>query len=110
MEAPLEASSKGIQNVRTPDFVVDGVKTELKTISNLSGKDLSASLSRRILDGAGQGSHIIIDARRQTGLTKEIAERAVVRAFVKQTKDLNVRITQVRLIGNNFEVTIQYKP
>jgi hypothetical protein len=110
VEAPIEASNKGIQNVRTPDFIVDGVKTELKTISKLKGKDMSASLSRRILDGAGQGSNIIIDARNQIGMTEEIAKRGIIRAFSKQTKDANVRIKQVRVIGKDFDFSLDYNP
>ena len=54
---------------RTADFLVNGVPTELKTVSKLTSPDLSAALSRRILDGAGQAGNIIIDARGQAGLT-----------------------------------------
>jgi Contact-dependent growth inhibition CdiA C-terminal domain len=109
VEVPIEASNKGIQNVRTPDFIVDGVKTELKTISNLKGKDMSASLSRRILDGAGQGSNIIIDARNQIGMTEEIAKSSILRAYGAQRKLNNIRISEVRVIGSNFDITLRYK-
>ena len=36
---------------------------ELKMVSQLTRKDLSASLAWRILEGAGQAPHIIIDAQ-----------------------------------------------
>ncbi len=89
---------------RTPDFLVNGVPTELKTISNLTSSDLSGALSRRILDGAGQAGHIIIDARGQTGLTQELAERAIRRAygFDLQRK----RLKEIRIIGNGFDILI----
>jgi hypothetical protein len=66
---------------RTADFLVDGVATELKTVSKITSKDLSGALARRILEGAGQGEHIIIDARRQAGLTYELAQAAISRAY-----------------------------
>jgi Contact-dependent growth inhibition CdiA C-terminal domain len=97
------------KGVRTPDFEVDGVRTELKTVSNLSGKDMSASLSRRILDGAGQGSNIIIDARNQIGMTEEIAKSGILRAYGAQRKLNNVRISEVRVIGSDFDITLRYK-
>jgi Contact-dependent growth inhibition CdiA C-terminal domain len=108
VEVPIEASNKGIQNVRTPDFIVDGVKTELKTISNLKGKDMSASLSRRILDGAGQGSNIIIDARNQIGMTEEIAKSGIKRAYGRLDQLGSKRLSEVRVIGNGFDITIKF--
>jgi Contact-dependent growth inhibition CdiA C-terminal domain len=108
VEAPIEASNKGIKNVRTPDFIVDGVKTELKTISNLKGKDMSASLSRRILDGAGQGSNIIIDARNQIGMTEEIAKSGIKRAYGRLDQLGSKRLSEVRVIGNGFDITIKF--
>lgn len=98
------------QGVRTADFEVDGVATELKTVSNITGKDMSASLSRRILDGAGQAPHIIVDARGQAGMTREIAESGIRRAYGFQHKYANERIRQVRIVGNGFDITSQYEP
>jgi len=95
----VEALAEG--TVRTADFAVDGIATELKTVSRLSGKDLSTSLARRILEGAGQASHIFIDGRRQAGLTEEIARRAAARAF-----GADARIEAVRLLGDGFDITI----
>ena len=96
--------------VRTADFIVDGVKTELKTISNITGKDISGSLSRRILDGAGQAPHIIIDARGQTGLTAELASRAARRAYGFEVSKGLSRIQQIRFIGKGFDITIPRVP
>jgi hypothetical protein len=91
------------QGVRTADFIVDGVRTELKTISSLTSKDLSGALGRRILEGAGQAPNIIADVRGQAGLTRELAERAIRRAFGADTL---ARIKQIRVIGNGFDLVV----
>lgn len=90
-------------DVRTADFLVDGVRTELKTISNISSPDPSGALARRILDGAGQASNIILDLRAQAGMTEELAQRAVRRAF---GADRASRLRSVRLLGAGFDVTV----
>lgn len=99
-----------IERIRSADFEVDGSPTELKTISNITSPDIAGALARRILEGAGQAPHILVDTRKQVGMMQEIAENAVKRAFVKQTKDENVRIIRVRIIGQSFDVTIDYNP
>src|SRR5262249_55567971 len=91
-----------VAGVRSADFMVDFVKTELKTVSRLTGKELSAGLSRRILEGAGQASNIIADVRLQAGMTRAEAVRAVYRVFGAD-KVLR-RIRSVRLIGADFDV------
>ncbi len=91
-----------VQGVRTADFVVDGVRTELKTISNITSKDLSGALNRRILEGAGQASHIIADVQEQAGMTFEEAERAMRRTY---GADKAKRIQQIRIIGRGFDKT-----
>lgn len=101
----LEESTQ--QGVRTADFLVDGVRTELKTISNLTSPDLSGALGRRILEGAGQAPHIIADVRQQAGLTRALAERAVRRAF---GADSARRIQQIRVIGHEFDLTVPRQP
>ena len=93
--------------VRTADFLVDGVKTELKTLSNITSTDPSGAIARRILDGAGQALNIIVDMRGQAGVTIEIAERAAARAF---GADKTARIKNVRLIGSEFDKNIGRKP
>lgn len=89
--------------VRTADFLVDGVRTELKSISNITSGDPSGALGRRILDGAGQAPHIIADVRQQAGMTLELAQRAARRAY---GADRVGRIQSVRLIGQGFDVTV----
>jgi hypothetical protein len=90
-------------NVRTADFLVDGVRTELKSISNITSSDPSGALGRRILDGAGQAAHIIADVRRQAGVTEELAQRAARRAY---GADRTQRIQSIRLIGQGFDITV----
>ncbi|PKO22889.1 MAG: hypothetical protein CVU38_06915, partial [Chloroflexi bacterium HGW-Chloroflexi-1] len=89
---------------RTADFLVDGIPTELKTVSRLTSPNLSGALSRRILDGAGQAGHIIIDARGQAGLTQTLAERAIRRAYGCDLKP--GRLQEIRMIGNGFDITV----
>jgi len=100
----LEESTE--QGVRTADFLVDGVRTELKTISNLQGTTadaLSGGLGRRILDGAGQAPNILVDVTKQSGMTRDIADRAVRRAY---GADNLQRIQEVRVIGQDFDFTV----
>lgn len=90
-------------SVRTADFLVDGVRTELKSISNITSGDPSGALGRRILDGAGQAPNIIADVRQQAGMTLELAQRAARRAY---GADSAGRIQNIRLIGQGFDVTV----
>ena len=69
---------------RTPDLVMNGKVYELKTVSGVQRTDsdgLSAAISSRILNGRGQSGDILIDARNQDGMTREIADRAIQRAY-----------------------------
>jgi hypothetical protein len=69
---------------RTPDFRVDGTPTELKTLSGVARQTpdgLSSALSSRILDARGQAATIVADARKQPGVTQEIARRGIRRAY-----------------------------
>jgi hypothetical protein len=90
-------------SVRTADFLVDGARTELKSISNITSGDPSGALGRRILDGAGQAPNIIADVRQQAGMTLELAQRAARRAY---GADRAGRIQSIRLIGQGFDVTV----
>jgi hypothetical protein len=104
--AKREVNAQGVKN---PDFVVDGVPTELKTISNITSSDMSGALSRRIQEAGKQASHVILDSRGQAGMTKEIAEKAINRAYAAQTERGGGQLQEVRIIGQNFDVTIPYK-
>lgn len=56
-----------VQGVATPDFIVNGVKTELKT---LTGTSLNTPVTR-IQDGFKQGAQSVIIDGRNAGLTSE---------------------------------------
>jgi len=58
-----------VSGEKTPDFIVDGVRTELKT---LSGTSLNTPVTR-ITDGFKQGANTVIIDARATGMTAEQA-------------------------------------
>ena len=87
------------QNVKNADFLIDGVKTELKTISNISSKDLSGRIAKKIKGAGNQAGNIIIDLRKQEGATEEVAQAALNRAFGSSDK-----INNVRVIGEGFDI------
>ena len=97
-------------HTRTSDYLVDGVATELKTVSQITTKDVSGALGRTLLHGAGQAAHVIADTRQQAEVTLEVAERAIRRAYGVDNKyatDNNVppRLQQIRIIGKDFDIT-----
>jgi hypothetical protein len=87
------------QGVKTPDFLVDGVKTELKTISNIVSKDLSGRIAKKIKAAGNQAGSVIIDLTKQKGASEDVAKEALNRAFGSSTK-----IDQVRIIGEGFDI------
>lgn len=69
---------------RTPDVKLNGKPHELKTVSGVKRTDeegLSSAISSRILDARGQARDIVVNARDQAGMTRDVAERAIKRAF-----------------------------
>ena len=109
VKAPKEVN---VQNVKNPDFEIDGEIVEFKYISDLKGKDvdtLSGGLSRRILDGGSQASKVSLNATDQVGMTKEVAERAVKRAFGSLRKRGSEAIKEVRIYGKDFDITFTYE-
>ena len=66
-----------ISGVKTPDFKIDGILTELKT---LTGSSLNTPVTR-IVDGFAQGAQKVLIDGRQTGLTIEQANTVVDRAI-----------------------------
>ena len=69
---------------RTPDFLVNGVKTELKT---LTGTSLNTPVTR-IQDGFKQGAEAVIIDGRNTGLTLDDANTVIERALGKYEGEL----------------------
>ncbi len=99
-----------VHKERRSDFFVDGTRTELKTVSNLTGGDMSAGLAGRIQSGVGQGAHIIIDARRQHGMTEAIANRAIRRAYGAFADRGDTRVQNIRVIGPDFDLRVPFNP
>ncbi len=104
VKAPKEVNIPGVKN---PDFEVEGVKTELKTIENITSADIGGAVSRRIYEAGRQAPNVIIDVRKQAGMTKEIAENAAERAFLLQKRTGNERLKEVRLLGVEFDFTVK---
>jgi len=105
------------QDVKNPDFEIDGEVVEFKYVSNLAGKDaerLSKGLCGRILDGRSQAAKIVVDVTDQPGMTKEIAERAIKRAFGQLSRILKeghaVGEIEVRIYGRDFDVSVKFDP
>ena len=69
---------------KTPDFLVNGVKTELKT---LTGTSLNTPVTR-IQDGFKQGAEAVIIDGRNTGLTLDDANTVMERALGKYGGEL----------------------
>ena len=65
-----------IQRDKTPDFLVDGVKTELKT---LNGTSINTPISK-IQKGFKQGAEVVIIDGRYTEISLQDAERILERA------------------------------
>jgi hypothetical protein len=91
---------------RQGDRLIDGILTEYKTISgvrDLTSDGLSAAFASRVMDGRGQAAHIIVDVRNQDGMTREIAERGIRRAYGADNAT-GGRIQSIRCIGNGFNI------
>jgi hypothetical protein len=104
----IPATSAG----RTADFFIDGTKVELKTMTNVvnqTSDGLSKSLSSTIMNARGQSANIIIDARGQAGMTPEIAERGIQRAFGNDSRT-GSKIQTVTVITSQGTVYIRRKP
>jgi RHS repeat-associated protein len=85
---------------RTADFVVNGIKTELKTLQGVSGVATSGTVKSAIGRGLGQSGNVIVDARGVT-LTAEAAQKGAARAF-----GADKRLQVVRIIGKDYDFTI----
>ena len=93
---------------RQGDRLVDGVPTEEKSISGVKKPDadsLSSAIARRVMDGRGQARNIIVDTRQQTGVTREIAERGIRRAYGADNAT-GAKIQSIRVIGTDFDITL----
>ena len=74
---------------KTPDFLINGISHELKTIANVSRTDsdgVSKAIASTIMDGRRQSPRVIIDARGQAGMSQEIAQRSIARALGRDSQ------------------------
>lgn len=93
---------------RTPDFSINGVRTELKTISgvtNTTSDGISSAMSNRIMNGRGQASNVVVDMTGQAGVTREIAERGIRRAYGADNRTGGT-IDSIRVVGPDFDITV----
>ncbi|MDR6570882.1 gas vesicle protein [Chitinophaga ginsengisegetis] len=94
-----------VKNQRTADFIVNGVKTELKTISNITADnadDLSDAIRNVIKGSSGQAKTVIADVRNQAGATLDIMKRAAARYF-----NSGKTIDNIRVVGKGFDQVLQ---
>jgi len=71
-----------IDGSRSADFLIDGKRTELKTLSNVRSPDFTGAVIRRIREAATQAPNVLIDARGQAGMDEAAARRML--TFVRQ--------------------------
>ena len=93
---------------RTPDFLINGVRTELKTVSGVvdeTADGISGAIANRVMNGRGQAEHIVVDVRGQAGISDEIAQRGIRRAFGADNLT-GGRIQSIRIIGPGFDITV----
>ncbi len=76
----------------------DDFPTEIKTVGNLTGSDVAASLSRRIREGLSQAPSVVVDARGQKNLTDAQIDDAMRRAVGAAAKH-GRKVNRVRVIS-----------
>ena len=108
VKARVESTEVGVKN---PDFEIDGEIVEFKYVSNLKGATadkLSARLSGRILDGGSQASKVTLNVTDQAGMTKDIAELGIKRAYGRLKQMGSEKMEAVRIYGKDFDITIVF--
>ncbi len=84
---------------RTPDFKIDGLPIELKTLENpqdMSSNGLSARISRLILNARSQAEDVAIDTTAYPQVTPEVANRGILRA-INAIKDLGKPVSSITI-------------
>ncbi len=98
VEILAESNESG---VRSADYLINGIKTELKTLSNIKKVDsdhLSNKVSQTLKQSKGQASSVILDVTGQEGASQEVIERGLKR-YWKQ----NESVQEVKVVGNGYE-------
>ncbi|WP_147408538.1 hypothetical protein [Paraburkholderia fungorum] len=101
-----------INDGRSADFFIDGIKCELKIateVVKLDSDGLLKSTSSTAIDARGQSGNIIIDACNQSGMTPEIAQRGIDRAFSANTKS-GSKIKSISVITSQGAVFVPGLP
>jgi RHS repeat-associated protein len=97
----LKESTK--ESEKSADFLVNGVKTEIKEISNIVteklGSNIKTTIEKAVIQ-AGEGGNIVIDVTKQRGATKELLQNTIER-LQKTVKNT----TNYRIVGENFELS-----
>lgn len=94
---------------RTPDAVVDGVRTEFKTLETMKAREgidgpvaaTSNTVAKTLRSAAGQARNVIIDAR-GSGLTWDEAVRSLRR--LEGVPERASRFDSVRIVGDGYEL------
>ena len=97
---------------RTADFFIDGTKYELKTmtsVGNQTSDGLSSAISTTAMNARAQSGNIIIDARGQAGMTSEIAQRGINRAFSADSRT-GAKIESITIITPEGTVYVPRTP
>ena len=97
---------------RSADFLIDGTKYELKTMTDVASHTsdgLSKAISSAAMDARGQSGDIIIDARNQPGMTPDIAQRGINRAFSADSKS-GSKIQSITVITSQGTVYVPRLP
>lgn len=91
---------------KNADFFINGVKSELKTSkTKVNDSELSRKLAKDAYSARKQARYIIIDARNQPGMTQDIAEIAIKRAFGKNKSA--EEIMEITILTKDGPVTIR---
>lgn len=91
------------EGVYSADLLVNGIRTEIKEISNMTSDKLGERVKEtfeKAIKQAGSGGNIIIDVTKQQGATKELLENTIIRLKGKAKDSYNYRV-----VGQGFEIT-----
>nr|WP_223965262.1 hemagglutinin repeat-containing protein [Burkholderia diffusa] len=97
---------------RSADFYIDGAKYELKTmtdVANQTSDGLSKAISSTAMSARSQSGDIIIDARNQPGMTVDIAQRGINRAYSADSKS-GSKIQSISIITSQGTVYVPRLP
>jgi hypothetical protein len=70
VKAEITSVVNGVKSGRNGDIFVNGVLTEIESISSVRG-DLSKAIKIRLSDASSQAKNVIIDLTEQQGATLE---------------------------------------